>query len=218
MKKVSLSGSLRENVGKKDAKAERKKGRVPCVIYGGKEQVHFSLDAIEFKPVLHTPETYLIEINIDGKPHQVILQDVQFHPVTDSILHADFLEVTNDKPITVALPVKLKGTSPGVVQGGRLQLKIRKLRLKGLLADIPEFIELDISKLDISDSIKVRDIERENLSFIDPASSVVVMVKTARGLTAEELAEEEAEEAEAAEAAEGESSGEKAEDSEESKE
>lgn len=213
MKKVSLSGSLRENVGKKDAKAERKKGRVPCVIYGGKEQVHFSLDAIEFKPVLYTPETYLVELVIDGKTYQTILQDVQFHPVTDSILHADFLEVWNDKPVTVALPVRLTGTSPGVVQGGKLRLKIRKLKLKGLLNDIPEFIELDINKLDIGDSIKVRDIARENLSFIDPASAVVVNVKTARGLTAEELAEEEEEEGE-----DGESSEEKSEGSEDSKE
>lgn len=204
MKKVSLSGSPRENVGKKDAKEVRSQGKVPCVLYGGKEQVHFSLDASEFKTLLFTPDTFLIEITIDGKVHQTILQDIQYHPVSDKVLHADFFEIQKGKPITVALPVALTGTSPGVIQGGKMRLKIRKLKVKGLLDDIPEKIEISISKLKIGQSVKVKDVQLEKLNLVDPASAVIVDVKTARGLSAEE---EEAEEAEAAEEAQTEEEG-----------
>jgi large subunit ribosomal protein L25 len=192
MKKVSLSGSLRGNVGKKDAKEARNKGLVPCVIYGGKEQIHFSLEAPDFKTILFTPETYLIEINIDGKTHQTILKDIQYHPVSDKVLHADFYEIQPEKPLTVALPVKLTGTSPGVIAGGKLRLKLRKLTVKGLLNAIPEKIELSISKLKIGQSIKVKDVQIKNLTLVDPASSVIADVKTARGIVAIEAEEEEA--------------------------
>jgi large subunit ribosomal protein L25 len=192
MKKVSLSGSLRGNVGKKDAKEARNKGLVPCVIYGGKEQIHFSLEAPDFKTILFTPETYLIEITIDGKTHQTILKDIQYHPVSDKVLHADFYEIQPEKPLTVALPVKLTGTSPGVIAGGKLRLKLRKLTVKGLLNAIPEKIELSISKLKIGQSIKVKDVQIKNLTLVDPASSVIADVKTARGIVAIEAEEEEA--------------------------
>jgi large subunit ribosomal protein L25 len=198
MKKVSLSGSLRGNVGKKDAKALRNQGLVPCVIYGGEQQVHLNLSEADFRTILFTPETFLIEISIDGKVFKTILKDVQYHPVGDQVIHADFYEITPGKPVTVALPVRLTGTSPGVIQGGKLKLKIRKLKLKAMLDDIPEEIVLSIAKLKIGQSVKVKEINLPNVTLLDPAGSVIVDVKTARGLTAAELEEEAAEEAAAA--------------------
>jgi large subunit ribosomal protein L25 len=181
MKKVSLSGSLRENVGKKDAKKERRNGNVPCVLYGGKEQVHFSVVAFDFGKIIFTPETFLVELNIDGKAYQALLQDVQYHPVSDSALHADFLEVVEGKTIVSALPVKIVGNSPGVIAGGKLQQKIRKLKVKGLIENLPEEIKVDISTLKIGDSIKVKAVQLENIQLLDTPNSVVVMVKAGRG-------------------------------------
>jgi len=201
MKTVSLSGSLRENVGKKDAKALRNAGKVPCVLYGGKEQVHFTADAASFKPIIFTPETFLIEVDVDGKKYNAILQDVQYHPLSDKLLHADFLLVSQDKPVTVYLPVKHKGTSPGVIRGGKLNLKMNKIRVKGLIKDLPEFIMVDISKLQIGQSVKVRDLSLENISFLSPTNAVIIDVKTARGAALE--GEEETEEGETTESAEG---------------
>lgn len=196
MKKVSLSGSLRENVGKKDAKKERKMGNVPCVLYGGKEQIHFSVDSFSFGKIIFTPETFLVELNIDGKMYQSLLQDVQYHPVSDSALHADFLQVIEGKTIISALPIRIEGNSPGVIAGGKLQQKIRKLKVKGLITNLPEEIKIDISKLKIGDSIKVKAIKVENLELLDNPNAVVVMVKAGRGAgTAAEGEEEEGAEA-----------------------
>lgn len=189
MKTVSLSGSLRENVGKKDAKKLRNEGKVPCVIYGGKEQKHFFLDQKDFKKIVFTPEVFIIKIELGNESIETILQDIQYHPVTDIVLHADFLQLTPGKFVTLAIPVQLEGTAPGVIKGGRLQLKLRKMRVRGLVEDMPEHIVLDISKLDITNSIKVKDIPGEKLQFLDPASAVVVVVKAARGISEEEEAE-----------------------------
>lgn len=188
MKTVSLSGSLRENVGKKDAKMLRYAGKVPCVLYGGAEQVHFTTEAANFKPILFTPETYLINIEIGKNTYQAILQDVQYHPVGDHVLHADFLLVRENKPVAVQLPVRTFGTSPGVIRGGKMKLKMSKLKVKGLVNVMPDAIQLDISKLNIGQSVKVRDMKLEGVAFLDPASSVIVDVKAARGIT---LADEE---------------------------
>ncbi len=198
MKTVSLSGTLRAYVGKKDAKNLRKQGKVPCVIYGGKEQKHFFLDQKDFKKIIFTPEVFVIKIDLDGTVYETILQDVQYHPVSDKVLHADFLELTPGRAVTLAIPVQLEGTAPGVVKGGRLQLKLRKLRLKGQVENMPEHVVLDISKLDIGKSIKVKDITFENIQMLDPANAVVVSVKAARGISAAELAAEEGEEGEEA--------------------
>jgi len=210
MKTVSLSGSLRENVGKKDAKKNRKEGKVPCVIYGGEKQIHIAIDEKSFKKIIFTPEVYIIIIKVDGKDYQTILQDIQYHPVNDNILHADFLEIIPNKPITIAIPVKFEGVAPGVLQGGRLVKKIRKLKVSGLADNLPDFIMLNIDKLDIGNSIRVKDITYKNLTFLDTPNAVIVGVKTARGLSAEELAEDEA--AEAAEAAKAEAAAEGGED------
>jgi large subunit ribosomal protein L25 len=193
MKTVSLSGSLRENVGKKDAKKHRKEGNVPCVLYGGKEQVHFIVNDFEFGKLIFTPEVNLVNLDIEGKTTLAILQDVQYHPVTDKVLHADFLVVNDDKPITVGLPIKTTGVSPGVLAGGKLVKKMRKLVVKGLVADVPEIITIDISKMGIPSSIKVKDISIDGLSLLDVPSAVVLSVKAARGAAAEGGAEEEGE-------------------------
>jgi large subunit ribosomal protein L25 len=203
MNTVSLSGSLRENVGKKDAKQQRRLGKVPCVIYGGSEQKHFTLDEKDFKGIVFTPEVIIVKLTLGDQTYDSILQDIQYHPVSDEVLHADFLELHPEKPVTVGLPVELKGTAPGVVKGGKLRLKLRKLRVKGLINEMPEHLVIDISKLDIGRSVKVRDIKNANLSFLDPGNLVVVSVAAARGISSEE-AEEEEEEAEAeGEATEG---------------
>ena len=191
MKTVSLSGSLRGNVGKKDAKSLRYEGKVPCVIYGGNEQIHFSAEQSAFKPILFTPETYVIEINVDGKVYKTILKDVQYHPVGDHVLHADFYEVKEKRPVIVNIPIKLKGTAPGVIRGGKLKAKLTHLKVKGLLANLPEFIEINVSKLNIGQSIKVKDIKVPELILLNDTNSVVVSVKTARGIVVAEEDEEE---------------------------
>ena len=202
MKTVSMSGSLRESVGKKDAKRNRREGKVPCVIYGGKEQIKFVMEEKLFVKILFTDAVYLLKINLGGTVYDAVLQDIQYHPVSDRVLHADFLEILPGKKVTIAIPVKLEGVAPGVLKGGKLNKKLRKIKIKGLVEDLPDFITLNINDLNIGDSIKVRDIKNDKLEFLDTPNSVVVSVKTARGATAEEEAEEAAAAAKAAEGAE----------------
>ena len=209
MKTVSLSGALRAHVGKKDAKKQRREGLIPSVLYGGKEQVHFTLKTRDFEHLIFTPEVYLINLNIDGKEYQAILQDVQYHPVTDKVLHADFLEIIPGKPITVRLPLHFVGNVPGVIAGGRLVKKLRKILVKGLVDDMPDFIEIDMSHLNIGDNITVKQLQVEKLTFLENPNSVIVGVKTARGTALDLEEEEEGEGAvEGEEGAEGEKSSE----------
>lgn len=205
MKTVSISGSLRENVGKKDAKEKRKQGLIPCVIYGGKEQVHFYTDELNFRDLVYTPESCLVKVEINGKSYDAMLQDAQFHPVSDKILHADFLETFPDKPIKIDVPVKLEGSAPGLITGGKLHLLFRKIRVKALPQDLPDNIVIDISKLEIGDSVKVGSLQYKNLEFLNHPSSVIVMIKTTRASAiGMEPGEEELEAEEAEEGAEGE--------------
>jgi len=199
MKKVSLSGSLRENVGKKDAKKHRREGNIPCVIYGGEKQIHFFTNAIKFDKIIFTPNVYLINIDIDGNEYQTILQDIQYHPVSDKVLHADFLELKPGKEFSIGMPVALNGISAGVMAGGQLIKKMHKVRLKGLVENIPEQVEVDITNLTIGGSIKVRDLDIEDITFIDPPNSVIVRVKMSRNVATDGEEEEEEEEAEAVE-------------------
>lgn len=193
MKVVSLSGSLREGVGKKDAKKCRKEGLIPAVLYGGKEQIHFTVNEMEFNKLLFTPYVYILDINIDGKSYHSVIQDVQYHPVSDSTIHVDFLEIIADKPLKISIPVKIVGTSPGVMKGGKLDKKLRRLSVIGLEKDLPDTIEVDISKLEITQSVRVENVVVEGLTFLDPARTVVVIVKAARGLLDEEGEEEDEE-------------------------
>ena len=192
MKTVSLSGSLRENVGKKDTKALRKAEMVPCVMYGsGETQIHFATAEKNFTKILFTPETYIIDFDINGKVYKTILQDIQYHPVTDKVLHADFLIVKEDKPVTVTLPVALEGSAAGVMRGGKLKKGVRKVKVCGLLKDLPDYITVNISNLNINEAIKVKDLAIENVTPVTPGYTVIVAVNMARG--AQVSAEEEAE-------------------------
>lgn len=192
MKTVSMSGSLRENVGKKDTKALRSEDKVPCVLYGGSEQqIKFSVPKKDFIPLLFTPDTNYVKINIEGKEHNAILQDIQYHPVNDEVLHADFLRIFDDKPIKIAVPVKTTGTAPGVLQGGKLNLKMRKVKLYGLPNDIPQEVVVDISKLNIGQGIKVSEISVPKVEFMEVKSSVIVAVKATRNAKAMAEATEE---------------------------
>jgi len=182
MKTVSLSGSLRENVGKKDTKALRMAEMVPCVMYGsGEEQVHFATAEKNFKKILFTPETYIIEFDVNGKVYKTILQDIQYHPVTDRVLHADFLIVKDDQPITVTLPVALEGSAAGVMRGGKLKKGVRKVKVCGLIKDLPDYIKVNISNININEAIKVKDLNIENVTPVTPGYTVIVAVNMARG-------------------------------------
>ena len=182
MKTVSLSGSLRENVGKKDAKMHRKEFKVPCVMYGGKEQIHFVADEKALMKIMHTPIAYIFELSVDGKKHSTIVQDVQYHPVTDRMLHVDFMQIIPEKPVIIGIPIKVIGVAPGVLRGGRLIKKMRKLVIKALVQHLPDEITVSIDGLEIGDSVKVSDMVLENVTFLDPASNVIVGVRTARSV------------------------------------
>ena len=194
MKSVSISGSLRENVGKKDAKAQRNQGMIPCVIYGGKDQKMFVVDERQFKNLLYTPEVKYAEVNINGEVRNAIVQETQFHPITDRLMHVDFLEVVDGKPITIEIPFKVKGTSPGVLKGGLLKKRVRKLKVRGLLGNIPEEVTADISSLEINDMTKIGDIHIDNLEIVDNPNKVILQVVPTRGsaAAATEETEEEA--------------------------
>ncbi|MDF1672568.1 MAG: 50S ribosomal protein L25/general stress protein Ctc [Vicingaceae bacterium] len=193
MKSVALSGNKRAERGTSNAKSLRKEEKVPCVIYGGKENIHFTVNEIAFGKIVNTPEVFFINLDIDGTTIKAIIKDVQYHPVTDRALHVDFLEVTEDKPVTVKLPIKLVGNSRGVINGGKLRTVTRKLRVNGLPSALPEFIEIDITELKIGQSIKVEEIKGDGLTFLDASNAVVVAVKRSRVVVADEEDEEEGE-------------------------
>lgn len=186
MKTVSLSGSSRANVGKTDAAALRAKGQVPCVLYGGNDQTHFYADERAFKPIIYTPEVSIVEINVDGKKTNAILQAAQFHKITDKLIHVDFLEIIDGKPVTVELPVKIVGQSEGVKKGGKLGVKMRKLKVRGLVNKLPDYIELNIEKLDIGQAIAVGDIQIEGVSMLNAKNITVVGVSATRATAAAE--------------------------------
>ncbi|MCK9421558.1 MAG: 50S ribosomal protein L25 [Bacteroidales bacterium] len=187
MKTVSLSGSLRENVGKKDARKNRREFKVPCVMYGGKEQIHFVADEKMLLKIMHTPVVYIIKLDVAGQVHDTIVQDVQYHPVTDRMLHVDFLQIIPEKPVVIGVPVKVIGVAPGVLRGGKLIKKMRKLTIKALMPYLPDDVTVSIDNLEIGDSVKVSDMKLENVTFLDPSSNVIVGVRTAR-VVVEEVA------------------------------
>jgi len=201
MKSITIKGSKRESVGKVSTKALRNAGMVPCVIYGGDNPVHFSAEEKAFKKLVYTPNVYTASLDVDGKKIAAILQDIQFHPVSDKILHVDFYQLIDDKEITMNIPVKLIGTSPGVLNGGSLRFTNRKLRVKALPANLPDAVIADISSLKIGSKLVVTSLETKNYIFMHPENTVVVQVRTSRNASAEEE-EEEAAAAAAAETSE----------------
>lgn len=180
MKTTELKAVKRVDLGKKSTKAARRNGMVPSVLYGGKENVHFDVNLIDFEKLIYTTDIFLITIDVEGKKYQAIIKDMQFHPVSDKVLHIDFLEVFEDKPVSIAVPVKTTGLAKGVKAGGRLTLQQRKLLVKGLVKDVPNELVVDVSNLKLSQSILVEELEFEGLELLNAKRSVVVTVKTSR--------------------------------------
>ncbi len=201
MKTVALSGNKRAERGSSNAKTQRKEERIPCVIYGGKENVHFTVNEVLFSKLINTPEVFFIDLDVEGAKFKAIIKEVQYHPVTDRPMHVDFLEVSEDKAVTVKLPIKLSGNARGVLNGGKLRTVTRRLTVNGLPSALPENIELDITNLRIGQAIKVGEIEKEGLTFLDAGNAVVVAIKRSRVAVAEEDEEEGEEGEEGAEAA-----------------
>lgn len=174
MKVIALKGDVRNETGKKLTKQLRKEGKVPCVVYGADDNQHFSVYQADFKNLVYTPNTYLVKLNLGDSSRLAKVQELQFHPVSEDILHADFYEIDVNKPLKIHVPVKLTGNSPGVREGGQLQLKIKKLLVSGLVNDLPEFIEVGIDELEIGKSVKVKDISVENLDLLDSDNNSIV--------------------------------------------
>ncbi|MBC7450857.1 MAG: 50S ribosomal protein L25/general stress protein Ctc [Cytophagales bacterium] len=182
MKTIALTGVTRETLGTKDAKALRNEGKVPCVLYGGGEHSHFYVYAADFKNLVYTPNTYKVQLTLNDKKYLAILQDMQFHPISETIIHADFLAVAEDKPVIVSIPVKVVGNSPGVRAGGRLAQKITRLQVRGLINDIPDNIEVTIEGLEIGQSTKVKDIPASKVDILDAKENAVISIKMTRNV------------------------------------
>lgn len=185
MKSVSMSGSLRANVGKKDAKQLRNSGQVPCVLYGGEKQVTFSVDERAFTPLVFTPEVHTVDLDLDGQKFQAILQELQTHPVTDKIIHADFVQLIPGKSVTMNIPIKTVGNSAGVKAGGKLLKKLRKVAVRGPIEKMPEHITIDIENLNIGGAVLVRDLSYDGLTFLTPGNSTIVTVQVTRNVVEE---------------------------------
>ena len=190
MKKAQLSGSLRANVGKKDAAALRVDNRVPCVLYGQGEQTHFSVKRVELDKIIFSPDVYQVELDIEGKKSLGIVREVQQHPVKDTLHHVDFYELNESKKVRVDLPVRTEGAAMGVLNGGKLNLAFRTLSCYGLPGDLPDAITLDISPIRIGQSIRVSEVSIAGVTILDPANAVVLGVKISRGAVDEDEEEE----------------------------
>jgi len=181
MKSLTIKGSKRERVGKAATKALRNAGSVPCVLYGGGEPMHFSADEREFKNLVYTPETHTVVIELeDGSKHEAIMQDIQFHPVTDRILHVDFFRLFPDKEVTVTVPVKTEGVAPGIIKGGTLNMTMKKLKVRSIPANLPDAVVVNIEKLDIGDKVYVSELRNDQFKLLHPDNVVVVQVKMSR--------------------------------------
>ena len=202
MKSITIKGSKRESVGKVATKALRNAGKVPCVLYGG-EPVHFSADELAFRHLVYTPNVYTAVIELDGgEKFNAIVQDIQFHPVTDKILHIDFYQLFDDKAVSLNIPVNLEGSSPGVINGGVLRFPNRRLTVKAIPANLPDFINIDISGLKIGDKVSVDQLKTDDYEILHPESMVVVQVRTARAAIVD-VDDEDEEEGEEGATAEG---------------
>lgn len=195
MKSITINGSQRESVGKVSTKALRNAGMVPCVVYGGDKAVHFSAEELAFSKLIFTPNAHTVVIALDnGTKINAILQDIQFHPVSDKILHIDFYQLFDDKEVTMNIPVNVIGNAPGVMAGGVLNLNQRKLRVKALPANLPDFIDADVSELNIGNKLYITKLANDNYTFLQPANTVVAQVRVSRAAmkAAQEAAKAEA--------------------------
>ena len=208
MKSIKINGSQRESLGKSSTKALRNAGKVPCVLYGGEKPVHFSADEISFSKLVYTPNAHTVVISLDDKSEMnAVIQDIQFHPVTEKILHIDFLQLFEGKEVTMTIPVRFEGNAPGVRnQGGNLSKNKRKLSVRALPKDLPDYILADISSLNLNDKITIADVSEETFKFLHPDNMVICQVKMSRAslsLSTDEEGEEGEEGAEGSEGGEG---------------
>ena len=181
MKSITIKGSERESVGKVATKALRNAGLVPCVLYGGSQAVHFSAEVIAFKNLVYTPNAHTVVIELgNGKTFNAVLQDIQVHPVSDKILHIDFFQIHDDKEITIEVPVHIVGKSKGVMAGGDLRLNTRKLKVKALPKNLPDFVEADITPLDMGNKLYVTKVPTPNFKIMHPDNTVIAQVKISR--------------------------------------
>jgi large subunit ribosomal protein L25 len=182
MKTVEIIGYNRANLGKTESRDLRTQGSVPCVLYGGEEQIHFHTPAYLFKDLVYTPEAAFVKVNVEGREFNALLQDIQFHPVNEMILHADFLQLFEGKPVKMNVPVRTVGTSPGVMAGGKLIMKQRRLTVKALPKDMPDFISLDISGLELGKSARVSEVKAEGYEILNAPSTPIATVEIPRAL------------------------------------
>jgi large subunit ribosomal protein L25 len=180
MKTLEIKGTFRTDLGKKSSKQLRKIGNVPCVIYGKEKNIHFHVHELSFKNLVYTPEAHLVNLSIDDKVYKVVLKDMQFHPVKDNILHADFIEIFDDKPVVINIPVKVVGDSVGVIAGGKLSIKRRTLKVKGLAQNLPEHLTVDITNLKIHEGLRVMDLSYDKIELLDAKKSMVLSIATSR--------------------------------------
>ena len=182
MKSITIKGSKRESVGKVSTKALRNADKVPCVLYGGANTINFSADETEFKSLVYTPNVYTATIDFGTEKVACVLQDIQFHPVSDMIIHCDFVAVDETKPVVMEIPVRVVGNSPGVRAGGKLVKKLNRLRVRGLIKDLPDFIDVSIDTLEIGQSAKVAHVEVSGFELLDSPANAILSVKTTRAL------------------------------------
>ena len=180
MKSITIKGSQRESVGKAATKALRNAGQVPCVLYGGDNVLHFSAPEMAFKSIVYTPNVYTATIELGGKSYTAILQDIQFDPVSDKILHVDFYELNKNKEITIEVPIQIEGTSPGVMAGGTLRIVNRKLKVKALPDNLPDFVSVDISGMEMGNKLYVTKLPQENYKILHPDNTVVCQIRISR--------------------------------------
>ena len=200
MKSVEIQGNVRTEVGSKYAKAERKAGNVPCVVYGGEAPIHFSAPTLAFRGLVYTAEAKTAKITVGDTTVEAVIQDMQFHPVTDQLMHIDFIQLVDGKAVTMNIPVVLHGQARGVLNGGKLKTILRQLSVRAIPGQFPESIELDITNLRIGKSIRVSDVTPEGFEILNADTAVIVTVKKARGAVDDDEEEEGAEGAEGAEA------------------
>ncbi len=186
MKTIKIKGSLRKDIGKKASKKLRKEDNVPCIIYGGGENINFYAPSLSLKNLVYTPNTYLVKLDIEGTVYDVIMKEIQFHPVSDAINHIDFIRYNNDKPIIVNVPVHLTGNSIGVRKGGKLRLAMRYLIVKALPKNLPDFIEINVDDIDVGQSVKVGDLNYKNFTILSNTKEPIVDVRVSRIVVPEE--------------------------------
>jgi len=202
MKSITIKGSKRESVGKVATKALRNADKVPCVLYGGENPIHFSANELDFSKLVYTPNAHTVVLDINGDQKiNAILQDIQFHPVSDKILHVDFYQLSEDKEVNMEIPVVIEGSAPGVLlEGGTLVISKRKLKVRALPKNLPDFINVDISSLKLGNKIFTSELESEDFTILHPENTVVCKVRTSRASMSLEAEVEEGEVAEEAEA------------------